>query len=83
MPLQSHEKRTLIFLARHLAAGAGGAVMLGGLLLWFDIGEIWSLIIHSDHPFLYIFMLFFSLIITFGSISMGIGVMSMSDDDTS
>ena len=57
--------------------------MLGGLLLWFDIGKIWSLMIHSDHPFLYIFMLFFSLIITFGSISMGIGVMSMSDDDTS
>ena len=83
MPLQPHEKKAISFLLRHLAAGIGGAIALGGLLLWLDIGHMWTLIVRSDHPILYTFMLFFSLIITFGSVSVGIGVMNVSNDDES
>ena len=54
------------------------------LVLFFDVGGIYSLAMASRDAPIFIFLLFFGLFITFGGISMGMGIMglgSFSDDD--
>ena len=53
-------------------------------VLFFDIGGIYSLAMASRDAPIFIMLLFFGLFITFGGISLGIGIMNLggfSDND--
>lgn len=80
MPLNKHERHVLTFLFQHLLYGTLGGLLFGLLLLWRDIGGIYTLASHSDDKELIIGLLFFGLFITFGSVGMGIGIMSLGED---
>lgn len=79
--MQPHEKRAVFFLLRHLASGAAGAVVLGIGLLALDVANLATLMRSSDHGPVAAVMLFAGLILTFGSVAMGIGVMALNEDD--
>ncbi|GAB3121969.1 hypothetical protein [Novispirillum itersonii] len=80
MPLKRHESNVLKFLFQHLAVGTMGGLVFGILLLWTDIGSIRSMAMRSDSPALILILLFFGLFVTFGSVAMGIGIMSQGED---
>ena len=76
--------RLVKFMLGHLFYGSVGAVLFGGLMLYFNVSGIWTLLSQSQDGFIFGFLLFFGLIITFGAISMGWGVMTLggfSDND--
>lgn len=68
------------FLLRHLAAGSLGGFVLGALLLWYDVAGLKSMILASHDQTLALFMLFFGLWITFGSLGMAVGVMQLGEE---
>ncbi len=78
--LQAHERHAIKFLLQHLAVGATGGFVFGGLLLLFDIGGLRTLAFNSSDTGVVLFMLFFGLFITFGSAGMGVGVMSLGEE---
>lgn len=79
------EARSIVrFMIEHTAYGGFGALVFGVLVLFFDIGGIYSLAMSSRDAPIFIFLLFFGLFVTFGGISLGIGIMSLggfSDDE--
>ncbi|CAM3438048.1 hypothetical protein [Thalassospira profundimaris] len=81
----AREARSIVkFMIEHTAYGGFGALVFGALVLYFDIGGIYSLATSSRDAPIFIFLLFFGLFVTFGSISLGIGIMTLggfSDDD--
>lgn len=79
MPLKPHERHAIGFLLRHLAVGLGGGALVGTLLLYHDSYGLWSMMKHSGHTVLSVFLLFFGLFITFGSVGMAVGVMGLGD----
>lgn len=68
------------FLLMHLAYGCFGGVVLGGLILWQDFNGIGSMILASQDMWLWLIMLFFGLMLTFGSVGMGVAIMSMGEE---
>lgn len=80
MPLKQHEKTVLEFLLTHLLYGTIGGFLFGVLLLWADIGGLRTLISDSDDGLMVVILLFFGLFVTFGSVGMGIGIMSLGED---
>ncbi len=74
------ERHALIFLARHLVGGVVGALVFGGLILYFDLFGIRTMSGQSRDGWLAVALLFFGLIITFGSVAMGIGIMREGRD---
>lgn len=76
-----HEKAAISFLLRHLLYGVLGGFLFGGLILLQDFGNIRSMALASDEPALWLFLLFFGLFVTFGSVGMGVGIMSLGKDD--
>ena len=81
MPLNPKEKEALKFLGTHLLYGIAAALTFGGAVLATDLSHIRTLALGSAHPVLVIVMLFFGLLITFGGVSMAVGVMSLAGDD--
>lgn len=81
----AREARSIVkFMIEHTAYGGFGALVFGALVLFFDIGGIYSLAMASRDAPIFIFLLFFGLFVTFGGISLGIGIMTLggfSDDD--
>lgn len=80
MSLKPHERHVLNFLMKHLAYGTFGGFLFGGLILATDLGSIRTLAWASDNTVLYMVLLFFGLFITFGSVGMGVGIMSLGED---
>ena len=80
MDLLPHQKKVLLFLGRHLVAGVFGGFLFGALLLFYDIGGMWSMISASSDKWTFLFLLFFGLFVTFGSVGMAIGVMSLGEE---
>lgn len=80
MPLKPHERNVIDFLLKHLLYGTFGGFLFGGLVLATDLGGIRTLAWNSDNTVLYLILLFFGLFITFGSVGMGIGIMSLGED---
>ncbi len=78
--MQPFEKAAILFLLKHLASGAAGAVVLGLGLLLLDVANLGTLVRTSEHAVVAVIMLFGGLIITFGSVAMGIGVMGLNED---
>ena len=75
--LRPFERSAILFLLRHLIVGLLGAAVFGTLILAADIGGIRRLAWASEHGWLYILLLFFGLSITFGSLAMGVSIMSL------
>lgn len=63
-------------LLRNAALGFLIAAIFVGVLLWTDMGGIGTLVANSDVALVAVFMLTFFHGLTFGSIQMGIAVMS-------
>lgn len=80
MALKPHERKALDFLLTHLLYGTIGGFVFGLLLLWTDVGGLRTLIAESEDAVLYVILLFFGLFITFGSVGMAVGIMSLGED---
>ena len=80
MPLQPHERVAIGFLLRHLAFGSVGGFVFGGALLAVDLAGLRTLIFNADEPLLWLLLLFFGLFVTFGSVGMGVGIMTIGRD---
>jgi len=72
---------TLTFLLKHMIAGASGGFVFGGLLLYYDVSKLWTLISGSPDSFAILASLFFGLFVTFGSLGMGWGIFSLAQED--
>jgi hypothetical protein len=81
MALNVHERKILEFLGVHLLGGVAAALVFGGAILAMDIGHIRTLALQSANPVLALVVLFWGLIVTFGGLGMGMGIMSLSKDD--
>ncbi len=79
--LQAYERAWLLFLLRHLCVGIATAFVVGGGLLYYDIGQLATLAGSSDRGLVAVVLLFCGLIITFGSVAMGAAIMSLGRDD--
>ncbi|HYG89390.1 MAG TPA: hypothetical protein VD978_24395 [Azospirillum sp.] len=75
--MKPFEKEAVFFLLSHLFAGMAGAVVLGAGLLLCDVANLRTLVLASENGFVSAFLLFAGLMITFGSVAMGIGIMSI------
>lgn len=64
---------------RHTAIGFGIAAAFVGMLLWFDVMNLRSLIVRSDVAFLAVFMLWFMHGIVFAGVQFAWAVMSLAE----
>jgi len=63
------------------AIGFGLAAVFVGMLLWFNIANLWHLVSTSDKGWLAVLILWVSNGIIFAGVQFGIAVMRMKDDD--
>ena len=75
-----HERHAIRFLLGHLLIGVAGGALFGGLLLASDLFGLRALVIGDDQGWLAALLLLFGLAVTFGSLAMGVGVMSLGRD---
>ncbi|MFY0690835.1 MAG: hypothetical protein JXR14_02820 [Paracoccaceae bacterium] len=69
------------FLFKHAVIGAFAAFTFVGLLLWFNVMNLWSLVSQSpDGPLALVVMTAF-FVITFSSVQMGIAIMALGEKD--
>jgi hypothetical protein len=80
MPLHPSERNFLAFLLKHLAAGLLIATIFGIGILVLNIGGIRTMIADGNDGIMPAVMLFAGLYITFGGMSMAIGIMSLGED---
>jgi hypothetical protein len=81
MTQKSHpyHRPALLFLGKHLAAGVLAGVVFCTAMLWFDVGGLGTLMLGSDSMAVGLYLFFGSVCITFGSVAMGVGIMSLGD----
>jgi len=79
-PGAKHGQHAVRFLLQHLAIGSLGGFLFGGLVLYFNMFGLGDLVIGSASPGLALFLLFFGLFVTFGSLGMGVAVMSLGQE---
>lgn len=72
-------RAALTFLFGHFIAGVAGALVTGGLVLWFDVAGLGTLIRRSDQPWLAAALMLFGLAVTFGGCALAAGVMGMKN----
>ncbi|MRU14472.1 hypothetical protein FDP25_03405 [Roseovarius sp. A21] len=65
----------------NVAIGFGLAAVFVGLLLWFNIANLWHLVSSSDKGWLAVLILWISNGIIFAGVQFGIAVMRLKDDD--
>ncbi|WP_135501562.1 hypothetical protein [Roseovarius aestuariivivens] len=65
----------------NVAIGFAIAAVFVGMLLWFDIANLWHLVSHSDKGWLAVLILWISNGIIFAGVQFGIAVMRLKDDD--
>jgi hypothetical protein len=70
------------FLAGHLAVGIAAGWSVLAVLLWLDVAGLRSLIVGSGDGAIAIAMLATFFALTFGSLAMGTGVMSLARRET-
>ncbi|MCH9809091.1 MAG: hypothetical protein K0U74_15305 [Alphaproteobacteria bacterium] len=71
----------LFFLAVHCGIGVATGVAFAALLVLFNIAGLKDLLVGSSEPVIPMFMLFTFCALTFGSLKMGIAVMTLPYDD--
>jgi len=80
--LTSQDKTALRFVARHLLTGLGAGALFGIAILASDLAGLRSLAFRSEAPWLVVFLLFFGLFITFGSVSLAANLMLLDRDSS-
>lgn len=65
----------------HVAIGFGIAGAFVGMLLWFNVANLWHLVSHSDKGLLAVLVLWLANGIVFAGVQFAIAVMRMKDDD--
>jgi len=78
--VQSFEKHALYFLLTHLFYGSVVGFIIGWMIIRFDFRGIGSMIDKSPDGWLWMILMFFGLFVTFGSIGMGVGIMSLGEE---
>ncbi len=66
---------------KNVIIGFAIAAVFVGMLLWFNIANLWHLITNSDKGWLALLILWVSNGIIFAGVQFGIAVMRMKDDD--
>ncbi len=69
------------FLLKHALIGVAAAVSFVGLLLWFNVMNLWYLVSHTAEGPLALGVMTVFFIITFASVQMGIAVMALGESD--
>ena len=80
MTAKPYYRDAIRFLLMHLFYGSVGGLVFGGLLLWFDVAGLATMIFASPEKHLFLLLLFFGLWITFGSIGMAVGIMGLGEE---
>jgi hypothetical protein len=70
----------LRFLGLHLASGLAIGVIVASLMIWSNLAGLKDLLVEADEPFVAIFLLYAFNALTFGSVSMGVGIMTLPYD---
>ena len=78
MALDPNAKTALRFLLGHLLVGVVAAAVFTVLLIATDAFGLKSLIFEQEDGWLAALLLLFGLVVTFGSLAMGIGVQGLS-----
>ena len=65
----------------NIAIGFGLAAVFVAMILWFNIGNLWHLVTHSDKGWLAVLILWVANGIVFAGVQFAIAVMRMKDDD--
>lgn len=78
MPISAKEKEALRFLAIHLLYGLAAALTFGAAILVSDLSHIRTLAFESGHPVIVLLMMFTGLFVTFGGVSMAVGIMGLA-----
>jgi len=78
--VQNFEKHAFKFLMTHLFYGSVVGFMIGWMILRFDFRGIGTMIERSPEGWLWTLLLFFGLFVTFGSLGMGVGIMSLGEE---
>lgn len=73
--------RLLRFLALHLALGAAIGVAFAAIVIMSNVSGIKTLIAESSNPYLVLILLYGSNMLTFGSLAMAVGVMTLPLDN--
>jgi TRAP-type C4-dicarboxylate transport system permease small subunit len=76
-----YERRAVLFLVRHVAFGAIGALVLGAMMLAADIGGLRTLAFSHPDGWLYLAILFFGIFITCGGVAAAIAIMALGKGD--
>jgi len=66
---------------RHVAIGFALAAVFTGLLLWFNVANLWHLVTHAPGGFLAALLLVMFNGVVFSGVQFGIAVMSLAEDD--
>jgi choline-glycine betaine transporter len=75
------EKEPFKYLLQHLFFGVVAAITFGVLVLATDLSHIRTMLMDASNPFQVLALMFFGLIVTFGSVAMGVGIMNLARDD--
>ncbi|MGE5265935.1 MAG: hypothetical protein ACM3L9_01075 [Deltaproteobacteria bacterium] len=68
------------FLGLHMATGLAVGVLIASLMIFTNLAGIKDLLVETQEPFIAIFLLYAFNALTFGSVAMGIAVMTMPYD---
>lgn len=80
LPVDAPEYEGVRFLFHHLVVGVLAAVAFFALIVGFDVANLRTLLAESGHGWVAGALLLFGLVITFGSVAMGMAVMSLGRD---
>ncbi len=78
--MQNFEKHAFKFLMTHLFYGSVVGFIIGWMILRFDFRGIGTMIERSPEGWLWTLLMFFGLFVTFGSLGMGVGIMSLGEE---
>lgn len=71
----------LRFLCLHMGIGLAAGVVVASLMILVNVAGLKDLLIEERNPFIAIFLLYAFNALTFGSVAMGIAVMTLPYDD--
>lgn len=82
--MRADDKQVLKYLGTYLVYGLAAGLTFGLGVLATDLGNLRTMAMESGRPVMVLAVFFVSLLITFGSVGMGVGVMTMgmSGDDS-
>jgi hypothetical protein len=69
------------FYIRHVAIGFVLAAVFTGLLLWFNVANLWHLVTHAPGGGLAVVLLVVFNGVVFSGVQFGIAIMSLAEDD--